>query len=68
MVGKWMAQNNDKLVNSDDKEYSFRYTILYNEQTTETFSNQKPCILLSQKNIFFFHSRNLEKKKAKCLC
>lgn len=68
MVGKWMAQNNDKLVNSDDKEYSFRYTILYNEQTTETFSNQNPCILLSQKNIFFFHSRNLEEKKAKCLC
>ena len=58
MVGKWRAQKNDKLVNSDDKEYCFQHTTLYTEQTLETiklFTNQKPCISS--------FSRNLEGKK-----
>lgn len=64
MVGKWMAQNNDKLVNStDDKEYSFRYTILYNEQTIWPFSNQKPYPSFPEEyNILLSLQKSGEKK------
>lgn len=55
MVGKWMAQKNDKLVNSDDKEYSFRYTVLYNEQRLLKHS-------LTKNHVFFFPQKSGGKK------
>lgn len=50
-----MAQMNDKLVNSDHKEHSFRYTILYNEQRQLKHS-------LTKNHVLFFPQKSGGKK------